>query len=214
MKLLTRTYVEQERTWPTSGKHILAQFDDRSIVVYQAYRPAIGRFAAANGYFGGEFKYTRMSWIKPNFLWMMYRCGWGTKAGQETILAVRLRRDFFDEVLTHAVPSSYDKGLYPDEAAWSAAVASSEVRLQWDPDHAPSGAPLKRRAVQLGLRGSMLAAYGREAIVDIEDVSAFVAEQRKNVDSIDLLVPEERVYRPADASIASRLKLSGRPEVG
>lgn len=27
-----------------------------SIVVYQAYRPAIGHFAAEHGYFGGEFK--------------------------------------------------------------------------------------------------------------------------------------------------------------
>jgi len=27
-----------------------------------------------------------MSWIKPNFLWMMYRCGWGTKEGQQVTL--------------------------------------------------------------------------------------------------------------------------------
>jgi uncharacterized protein DUF4291 len=27
-----------------------------------------------------------VTWIKPSFLWMMYRCGWGKKAGQETVL--------------------------------------------------------------------------------------------------------------------------------
>ena len=33
--------------------HILAQFDATSIVVYQAYRPAIGHYAAEHGHFGG-----------------------------------------------------------------------------------------------------------------------------------------------------------------
>jgi SAM-dependent methyltransferase len=51
---------------PNSGRHILAQFDDESVVDYQAYRPAIGLFAAKNGHFGGEFGLDRMSWIKPN----------------------------------------------------------------------------------------------------------------------------------------------------
>ncbi|GET40082.1 hypothetical protein MiSe_48900 [Microseira wollei NIES-4236] len=80
MKLVTESYLAQIDRWPKTGRHILAQFDDESIVVYQAYRPAIGHFAASHGYFGGEFSLNRMSWIKPNFLWMMYRSGWGTTA--------------------------------------------------------------------------------------------------------------------------------------
>jgi hypothetical protein len=39
---------------------------------------------------------------------MMYRSGWATKAGQECILAVRLKRAFFNEILREAVPSTYD----------------------------------------------------------------------------------------------------------
>ena len=74
MNLRTEPYLVQGARWPTSGRHILAQFDDESVVVYQAYKPAIGQFAAKNGYFGGEWSLSRMSWIKPNFLWMMYRC--------------------------------------------------------------------------------------------------------------------------------------------
>ena len=85
-------YVDQARGWPQSGRHILAQFDADSIYVYQAYRPSIARFAVEHQKFGGEFSLNRMSWIKPNFLWMMYRAGWATKEGQEHILAVRLRR--------------------------------------------------------------------------------------------------------------------------
>jgi hypothetical protein len=79
MQLVTEPYLAQFRRWPQTGRHILAQFDESTIVVYQAYRPAIGNFAASHGYFGGPFSLNRMSWIKPNFLWMMYRSGWGTK---------------------------------------------------------------------------------------------------------------------------------------
>jgi hypothetical protein len=89
-RLTVEPYVEQSRRWPRSGRHILAQFDENEIDVYQAYRPDIGRFAAEHGYFGGAFSYERMSWIKPNFLWMMYRSGWGKKEGQEVTLAVHL----------------------------------------------------------------------------------------------------------------------------
>src|SRR6185369_9587101 len=60
----TELYSAQTARWPKTGRHILAQFDDESVVVYQAYRPAIGRFAAEHGYFGGEFSLSRMSWIK------------------------------------------------------------------------------------------------------------------------------------------------------
>ena len=92
MKLATQSYAEQLRGWPTSGRHILAQYDAESLMVYPAYRPEIGEFAARHGHFGGTFTYSRMSWIKTNFLWMMYRSGWGTKPGQEVTLAVRLKR--------------------------------------------------------------------------------------------------------------------------
>lgn len=99
MKLLTEPYLNQASNWPKTGRHILAQFDEDTVVVYQAYRPAIGLFAAEHGYFGGEFSLNRMSWIKPNFLWMMYRSGWGTKPEQEVTLAVSLRRSAFDQIL-------------------------------------------------------------------------------------------------------------------
>src|SRR5947207_15575146 len=98
MDLMTERYHDQEARWPRSGRHILAQFDAESVIVYQAYRPGIGEFAARHGYFGGPFNLSRMSWVKPNFLWMMYRSGWGTKADQEVSLAVRLRRDAFDGI--------------------------------------------------------------------------------------------------------------------
>ncbi len=210
MNLNTTHYTEQKSILPTSGRHILAQYDADSIMVYQAYNSSIGHFAARHGYFGGDFSYTRMSWIKPNFLWMMYRSGWGIKAGQEVTLAIHLKREFFDRILVQAVPSSFVRELYSSQAEWSAAVARSDIRIQWDPDHSPSGGDLERRAIQLGLRGAVLAEYGREAILEIEDISTFVEEQRLNcMTSLEhLLVPVERVYRPNDENVAARLRLS------
>src|SRR5438445_311990 len=83
----------------------LARLDESSIVVYQAFRPDVARYAATTGRFGTGFQLDRMSWIKPNFLWMMYRCGWATKPGQESVLAVRLRREHFEQILAVAVHS-------------------------------------------------------------------------------------------------------------
>ena len=69
-------YEEQERK-------IYAKFDDKTIRVYQAYNNVIADEAIKLGTFGEHFSLTRMTWIKPSFLWMMYRCGWTEKENQE-----------------------------------------------------------------------------------------------------------------------------------
>lgn len=214
MRLITEPYLTQVSKWPKNGRHILAQYDDHSIVVYQAYRPAIGHFAATYGYFGGEFSFDRMSWIKPNFLWMMYRSGWGTQNGQEVVLAIWLKRSAFDEILAAAVHSSYVPELYPDKSAWQNALKRSQVRLQWDPDHHPTGIKLERRAIQLGLRGQVLAAYAKDWIVNIEDISDFVEKQRQNIksDCAELITPQERVYSVFDTETQAKLELSAWTE--
>ncbi|HCF28189.1 MAG TPA: DUF4291 domain-containing protein [Cyanobacteria bacterium UBA11049] len=210
MQLVTEPYLEQVNRLPKSGRHIVAQFDEESVVVYQAYRPAIGNFAASHGYFGGEFKLDRMSWIKPNFLWMMYRSGWGTKAGQEVTLAVWIKRAAFDEILAQVVHSKFEPEVYATQSEWEKAVRRSQVRLQWDPDRHPSGARLERKAIQLGLRGSVLNAYARDWIVRIEDISEFVRQQHQNIKSgcVELLTPSETVYSVVDANTAIKLGLS------
>jgi hypothetical protein len=210
IKLQLESYVAQLHHWPATGRVILAQYDSDSVVVYQAYRPTTGQFAARHGFFGGEFSYNRMSWVKPNFLWMMYRSGWGTKESQETTLAVRIRRSAFDAMLAAAVHSTYVPGIHASEDLWRQQVANSDVRLQWDPDHAPDGRPVDRRAIQLGLRGEFLRKYGREWIVAIEDVSLLVAEQRTILEArgeSGLATPRERPYPVKDPSVAAKLGL-------
>ena len=195
-------YNEQRLRWPKSGRHILAQYDHDSIIVYQAYRPEIGLFAVENQYFGGEFRLSRMSWIKPNFLWMMYRSNWGQAVGQEVVLAIRLKKTFFEKILEMAVPSTFNSSLYSTNEEWKKTVQNSDVRLQWDPDHNPSGNKCERRAIQLGLRGEILAEYSKEMIIEIINISELLTQQRKNVpDAYEkLLIPKEDTYSPGNGN--------------
>jgi hypothetical protein len=209
MTIALEHYEQQARSWPASGRQILAHFDTDSLIVYQAYRPSIAAWAVAHGQLGGpEFSYARMSWVKPNFLWMMYRSGWGTKVDQEATLGLRVRRRFFDRLLEAAVDSTFQEGLHASHDAWKDAVARSEVRLQWDPDHDPHGTRQERRAVQLGLRGRVLADLGQRELLEVIDLSALVAQQRAHVlaNRLDLLeTPLERVYEPRDEALRRRL---------
>jgi hypothetical protein len=203
MKIETELYSIQEGRWPSEGRHILAHYDDTSIIVYQAYRFSIANYAIAHGRLSGpDFSLARMSWIKPNFLWMMYRCGWATKEGQEMVLALRIRRVFFDEIVAEAVPSSYDASAFASHTDWSQAVADSDVRLQWDPDHSPCGARVARRAIQLGLRGEVLKRFATEELLEVIDTTPFIQDEREHATQANvslLKTPVERPYIPGRA---------------
>ena len=202
-------YLEQRRHWPQQGRAVLAHYDARAIVVYQAFKPQIADEAVQLGRFGPSFSRSRMSWIKPNFLWMMFRCGWATKVDQERVLALWLPRTFFERLAAAAVPSTFDPTAWRDENAWKRAVMASTVRLQWDPDHGPGGTPQTRKAVQLGLRGAMLREYADRAILRVQDVTALVAAQREHAKSpfTNLQTPRERVYVPSDPKALAALGL-------
>lgn len=208
----TQPYADQAARWPTSGQHILAHYDETSIVVYQAYRPSIGLYAIEHQQLGGpDFSLSRMSWIKPNFFWMMYRSGWGTKEGQEITLGLRISIAFFETLLEQAVPSTYDASMFRSDAEWKDALAASAVRSQWDPDHAPSGASLMRRALQLGLRGTALEALAQQELLEVIDLTAFVEAQRAHAiggNAQRLQSPTERVYVPRSLNARQRVRLT------
>ncbi|MEM9072919.1 MAG: DUF4291 domain-containing protein [Myxococcota bacterium] len=203
---MLESYVVQRDRWPSSGRHILAHFDATTVVVYQAYRPAIADYALEHQRFGGPFKMDRMTWIKPNFLWMMYRSNWARSEGQERVLAIYLRREAFDDYLAQAVHSSYVSERYATREEWKRRLKSSAVRLQWDPDHAPGGAKEERRAIQLGLRGSAVRRYVETDVVRIEDMTPVVIAQRDRPIQ-DLETPAEQVY-PVAGEAAAHLGLS------
>ncbi|WP_347219767.1 DUF4291 domain-containing protein [Chryseobacterium sp.] len=210
MQLKLKKYKEQLKDWPQNGHHIMAQYDDETIVVYQSYKRAIGEFAAKNQYFGGGFSLERMTWIKPNFLWMMYRNGWGTKEGQECVLAIHLKLDAFQTYLENAIISTYKDNLEISREEWQNQVKQSSVRLQWDPDHDPFGNKLERRAIQIGLRNEFIHSFAKEDIILIEDISDFVKEQYQFVlknDLDKLIIPEEKPLLFDDEVLNSKLNL-------
>jgi hypothetical protein len=140
---------------------------------------------------------------------MMFRCGWATKTDQERVLALRLRRPFFERLLHAAVPSTFSANAWPSEQAWQDAVRSSDVRLQWDPDHGPTGNPVARRAIQLGLRGPTLASFAGPALLQVLDVTDLVARERAHATPpYDALqTPSESVFHPTDPATAKALGL-------
>jgi hypothetical protein len=138
---------------------IFAVFDEKKIRVYQAFNNAIADEAIRLGTFGDNFKRNRMTWIKPSFLWMMYRSGWGEKEEQNRILAIDMARSGFDHIVSNAVPSSFSPSCYESYDHWKKALESSEIRRQWDPERDIYGNPQMQRTIQLGIKGVVLDDY-------------------------------------------------------
>ena len=197
MKLETIPYTDYESDLPQTGQHILGQVRGDNIIVYQAFNPVIAKYAVTHQKFGGAaYSFSRMSWIKPNFLWMMYRSGWATDANQKRILSIEISLSHFETILAQAVHTSFQPDVYTNRTEWETAMRTSDVRLQWDPDHHPSGNRLERRAMQLGMKGNILKQFATEWIVSIEDITDFVQAQRHFVETKDwtkLLVIKESV---------------------
>lgn len=201
-RMLLTPYLQEVENWPPSGNQILAQFDVDSIVVYQAYNKKIAAAIIKHQNFHHSeclragFKLNRMTWIKTNYLWMMYRSGWATKKNQERILAITMTRDGFESIIKESVRSC------------------DFVRLQWDPDHNLDYSKVKtgRRVIQLGLRGEMLAKFSSEYIRRIQDFTSLAIFGREDIKSPEgiraLNVPVERVYTLKDPEIANAINQS------
>ncbi len=152
-------------------RQICASYDDTTVVVYQAYSQQIAEPALAAGTFVPPFKRERMTWIKPSFLWMMYRCGWARKPGQERVLAITMTRTGFEWALRRGCLSHYVPELYSDRREWAQRLRASPVRIQWDPERDLHHRPLNRRSLQVGLSGEAVDAYVDTWISGIRDVT-------------------------------------------
>jgi hypothetical protein len=190
-------------------RRILADYNEKGVYVYQAFTPAIVRVAVEKDTFGQGFGLDRMTWIKPSFGWMLHRSGYASKHNQEAIARIHLSHEGFQEILGQAVLTSYNPAFtkpYANEIAWKDALRRSEVRCQWDPDRTLRDGRLERRAIQLGLSGSLVRRYVNEWILGVEDVTplahavALAKQQREDMPT----VPEEREY-PISPELQIRL---------
>lgn len=179
-------------------RQVRALYTDDVITVYQAYPPAIAEQTLRLGRFGPAFSRGRMTWIKPSFRWMMYRCGFATKPGQEHVLAVRISRTGFEWALRHAGLSHYDGDVHADQQAWEA-TRHAPVRVQWDPERDLRTRPLPHRSIQIGLSGEAVTRYVDEWITGVTDVTALARSVAELVAAGQLaeatgLLPTERPY--------------------
>lgn len=189
----------------TPQRQVRAVHDADTITVYQAYPPAIADAALRAGRFVPPFKRERMTWVKPSFCWMMYRCGWATKPGQERVLAVRMTRSGFEQALGMATLSHFDRSLHDDAAAWAAQKASSPVRVQWDPERTPTGVALGHRSLQVGIGGAAVDAYVDEWVVGLADITDQVRAWRAELTAGDApALPAETPY-PLPPLVAARV---------
>lgn len=190
-------------------RQIRAVYDDTTIRVYQAYSDVIADSALKHQTFvSPPFKMERMTWIKPSFLWMMYRAGWGNKdEGQKRILAIDITRDGFEWALAHSCPSHPETGMSADE--WEQLKSSSPVRIQWDPERDLFLQPLPHRAIQIGLSKDAVRLYVEEWIQRITDVTplahmvhSMVEEGR--TDAAKSALPHEAIYETETSKTISK----------
>ena len=196
-------------------RQIRAVYDATTIRVYQAYSDVIADSALAHGTFvSPPFKMERMTWIKPSFLWMMYRAGWGFKdPGQSRILAIDITREGFEWALAHSCPSHPTESMTAQE--WADLKARSSVRIQWDPERDLFLQPLNHRAIQIGLSHEAVKLYANQWIRKITDVTplahaihALVDDKR--LDEAKTLLPVEQVliYKQSGTTGCSETAIS------
>ncbi|MFK4208428.1 DUF4291 domain-containing protein [Streptomyces sp. NPDC030920] len=185
----------------TSQHHVRADFDARTIVVYQAYSPAVAGPAVRANRFVAPFSFHRMTWIKPSFLWLMHRSNWARKPGQERILAVRITRAGWEEALSRAVLTT----------AAPAAVAEAPVHVQWDPERSLRGAALNHYSIQVGVGRGLIRTFAEEWVVGLTDLTPRVQKiaalrQSGRAAQAQRLLPPERIY-PVPRAVAERLRI-------
>jgi hypothetical protein len=207
--LILESHDEHEKHLPAVGKFVIAQFNKESIIVYQAFKDTIAQYAVEHQQFGGDdYDFDRTTWLKPSFLWMMYYSGWAKKQDQENVLAIKMSRKGFDEILRFAVMTTFYKDIYGDNATWKRELEHSNIQLQWEPYHDLYGSKTDRKAVKIGLSGDMLQRFNNEWIQEIQNITPFVREQQELVkaDKINKVrLPRERAYAPNDLTILTKI---------
>ncbi|KZN70422.1 hypothetical protein N478_00530 [Pseudoalteromonas luteoviolacea S4060-1] len=140
-----------------------------------------------------------MTWIKPSFLWMMYRSGWAEKdTGQNRILAIDISREGFEWALDNSLLSNKAKE-FTDREVWLKLKNSTPVRIKWDPERDINLQPLEHRAIQIGLSNEAVDLYVNQWVQKVTDVTELAAQIKGYVDNNQLeaaraLLPKEVPY--------------------
>ena len=207
------SYVAPERS--TGVQVFSGAYDEEGVYFYQAFNAKIADYAVEHQCFGGpEYKRNRMTWIKPSFAWMLYRCGYGRKENQERVLKVKLSHRAVAEILSMCT-LTLTHGAAPTKEALAGSHTNRPGRIQWDPARdlmdSANGEPrriARERAIQIGLKRASARLY-IESVLSVEDVTDLAhrvghAHSAKGKGAVkramqELLpeLPVERNYLPA-----------------
>ena len=180
----------------------MVESDDEGVWFYQAYNDDIADWAVEHGTLGGPlFNPTRMTWIKPSFAWMLYRCGYSLKHSQERVLKLKLPHT--------------EVALLLQECACTHGGGGAKGRIQWDPARdlyssegkGKSTEPrkmLRERAIQIGLSRELSERFTRSilAVVDVSVLARRVGDAHRSEDvhaAMGMLrteLPAESPYMP------------------
>lgn len=187
----------------TPYRQIRAVYDGKSITVYQAYSNSIGKAAVKHQKLNvsPDFKLMRMTWIKPSWTWMMYRCGYSYKDDcQNCVLAIKVSHEGFVKLLENAKLSTHGQGGQEGKQG-----GKGKVVVQWDPERSWRNGKMEDvRSIQVGIGADMVEKWIEEWVVGVEDVTEKARELKKALDGEkditedDLrkrgLLPEEKEY--------------------
>lgn len=190
-------------------QEIRAEFDSKTITVYQAYNKNIALPAIKNQKFEKPFSFNRMTWIKPSFLWLMERSNWGSKSNQEYILGINIKREGWEKVLSLGILTDPDKEVYRSGYEWEKQFREAKVHIQWDPERTLKGGKLQERTIQVGISRFLIEEYNNDWINEIVDLTPLVKKMsllRKagKHKEVKRFLPKERVY-PLDERIGQRI---------
>jgi hypothetical protein len=188
-------------------REIRAFYTKDLVRVYQAYNSTIADSAIKHQKFvSPPFKLERTTWIKPSFLWMMYRSGWATKENQEHILAIDITHEGFQWALSNSYLSHFDKNVYRSDEDWKKAKSIAPVVIQWDPERDIFLNKLNYRAIQIGLLPESIKNYISQWIIRISDITPIAQKIKSLINTqkmaeVELLLPHEKHY-----AIATNIK--------
>ncbi|UII26730.1 DUF4291 domain-containing protein [Fulvivirga maritima] len=192
----------------TDKYEIRALYNDKSIAVYSAFSDSIADVAIQNQKLLPPFTYSRMTWIKPSFLWMMYRSDWGNRAGMNRILRIWINRKDWEAALKEAILITPEPHVYKNHKGWRAKLEKARVRVQWDPERDIENQRLDFKSIQVGITEKLSEVYAKKWISKIEDVTSLTHEMqglvlRKNLSEAKKLLPVEIKYPVNKEIIAS-----------
>jgi hypothetical protein len=189
---------------PTPFRQIRAKFTPTTITVYQAYNAEIADAAVEHQKLNAShnFSTTRMTWIKPSWAWMLYRCGYSYKDHrQERVLAITLGHPAFLSLLAKAVVANHEVDVQSEKKGGMR--DPPKVRVQWDPERTVWLQKLAYRSIQIGVPGTLIDELV-DGTIEIRDVTERAKELKRKLDQypdvaltelITLgLVPREDVF--------------------